>query len=139
MVGIEQEFLRHKFEQLLLDYLDRLARRDAGAVGDAENMGVDRHRDFAKSRVQHHIGRLAAHAGKGFQCLAGARYFAAVLVDQDLASGDDVLGLGRVQADGLDIRLQFVQAEVEDRLRRIGDRVELARGLVDADVGGLGR
>jgi hypothetical protein len=60
-------------------------------------------------------------------------------LDQDLAGGDDVPGLGVVQADGLDIAHQLVQAEVEDLLRRIRDRVQLARGLVDADVGGLRR
>jgi hypothetical protein len=94
---------------------------------------------FAEGRVQHHVGGLAAHARQGFQRLALARHFAAVLVHQDLAGGDDVLGLVVVQADGRDIGLQLVHAEVEDGLRRVRHRVQPARGLVDADVGRLGR
>src|SRR5437763_2773317 len=42
-----------------LDLLDILAGREAGAVGDAKDMGVDREGLGAEGDVHHHIGRLA--------------------------------------------------------------------------------
>ena len=42
VVGVEQVLLRHHLEQPHLDLERRLARREAGAVGDAEDMRVDR-------------------------------------------------------------------------------------------------
>ncbi len=54
------------------------------------------------------------------------------------AQADDVLRLGLVQADGLDIAAQLVLAQGEQLLRGVRHRVEQGGGLVDADVGGLG-
>jgi len=70
---------------------------------------------------------------------AVVRHLAAVLLDQDAAGLDDVLRLASVQADGLDVLRKPLDAQRVDRLRRVGDRVELGRGLVDADIGGLRR
>ena len=66
-------------------------------------MRVHRHGVFAERGVEHHIGGLAAHAGQRFEFLARARHFAAMLLEQDAAGGDGVLGLGAEQADGLDV------------------------------------
>jgi hypothetical protein len=52
---------------------------------------------------------------------------------------DDVLGLAVEEADGLDVRLESVLAEVQDRLRCVGHREQARRRLVDALVGRLGR
>ena len=59
--------------------------------------------------------------------------------DQEAGELDDVLRLGLVQADGLDVIAQTRFAECEDRGRRVGDRPQLRGRLVDADVGGLRR
>ena len=45
----------------------RLARREARAVGDAEEMGVDRDGRLAEGRVEDDVGRLAADPGQRFQ------------------------------------------------------------------------
>src|SRR3546814_13815559 len=50
--------------ELLLDREDRLARREAGAVADAEDMGVDREGLRPEGRVHHDIRRLAPDAGQ---------------------------------------------------------------------------
>ena len=42
-----------------------------------------------------------------------------MLVDQDARGGDDVLGLGVEQADGLDVLAQCLLAEVEHLLRAL--------------------
>nr|GEU28069.1 hypothetical protein [Tanacetum cinerariifolium] len=102
-------------------------------------MRVHRHGRFAERRVQHHVGGLAAHARQCFQRLAVARHVATVQVHQHAAGGHHILALVLVQADGLDIRLEFFLAQVENGLRRVGHRVQLARGLVDAHVGRLRR
>jgi hypothetical protein len=62
-----------------------------------------------------------------------------VAIDQDPAGLHQVLCLAAVQADGLDVALQALQAQVQDGLGRIGHGEQLARGLVHAHVGGLGR
>ena len=61
------------------------AARQPGAIGDAEHMRIHRERGFAKCHVEHHVGRLAAHARQGFQCLAITRHLAAMAFD---AAGD---------------------------------------------------
>src|SRR5690606_4939462 len=44
VMGVDQEFLRHHAHELLFHLQHGLARGEAGAVGDAEDVGVDRHR-----------------------------------------------------------------------------------------------
>src|SRR5690606_30820885 len=110
-----------------------------GAVGDAEDMGIHRHGELSKRRVEYHVGGLAADAGQGFKVFAVVRDLTAVLLDQDAAGLDDVLRLASVQADGLDVLRQPLDAQRIDRFRRVGDRVQLGGGLVDADIGGLRR
>src|SRR5207247_9116580 len=48
MVRVLQVFRRGEFEQPLLDLERILARSDAGAVGDAKDVRVDRHRRLAE-------------------------------------------------------------------------------------------
>src|SRR3989449_8435063 len=84
MVRVLQVFRRGEFEQPLLDLERILARSDAGAVGDAKDVRVDRHRRLAECRVEHHVRRLAADAGKALQRFAARRHFAAVLLEQGL-------------------------------------------------------
>jgi hypothetical protein len=86
-----------------LDRERRLARREAGAVADAEDMGVDREGFRAEGGVHHDIGGLAADAGQGVQHVAVLRNLAAEIAHQNFGQGDDVLRLGVEQADGLDV------------------------------------
>ena len=76
---------RRDAHQLRLDFRRRLAVGQAGAVGDAEDVGVDRDRAFAEHFHQHHVGGLAPDARQRFQRFALARHFAVVLIDQRLA------------------------------------------------------
>jgi hypothetical protein len=89
--------------QLVLDLVRGFPRCQTEPVGDAEDMGVDRHGRLAKGHRQHHVGGLAADAGQGDQLFAGARHLAAEFGDQLFAECDDVLRLVAVKPDGLDI------------------------------------
>ncbi|MCY1294272.1 hypothetical protein D9M70_435630 [compost metagenome] len=131
--------MRHALEQLLLDHLHVLAGRQPGAVRDPEDVRIDRNGGLAERRIEDHVGGLAAHARQRFQRFAVGRDLAAVPLDQHAAGLDHMLGLGLVQADGLDVFAQPGLAEVQHLLRRVRDREQPARGLVDADVGGLRR
>ena len=113
MVRVAAEWLRHRLFELRFDDFDGLARRQASAVADAEDVGVDRECLLAERGVEHDIGGFAAHAGQGFEFIASARDLPAVPVDQRLAERDDVLRLGVEQADGLDGIAQIVLAEVD--------------------------
>src|SRR3546814_5477540 len=70
-----------------------------------------------------------------FERFAIPWYFAAVQVQYLSTQADDVLRLGLIQADGLDVFAQPRFAERKDRLRRVGDREQFRGRLVDADVG----
>ncbi|GIX38636.1 MAG: hypothetical protein KatS3mg127_1875 [Silanimonas sp.] len=139
VVGVLLELGWHHLQQFFLHRVHGLARGEAGAVGDAEDVCVHRDGRFAKSSVQYHVGGLAAHAGQGLQRFAVARYLAAVSFQQQSAGGDQVRCLGVVKTDGVDVGLQAGLAEGEDAGRRIGHREQSARGLVHAHVGGLRR
>ncbi len=139
MMRIGQELLGHALEQQRLDLGRRVPDRQAGAVGDAKDMRVDRQGRFAEGDVQHHVRRLPADAGQGLERLARLRHLAAMLLDQDAAGGEQVLRLAAEEADRLDRLLERRQAEGEHLLRRRCDREQPARRLVDAAVGRLGR
>ena len=62
MVGVVQEFGRNHLDQLVFDHAHVLAGCQAGAVGDAKDVGVHGHGGFAERGVEHHVGGLAAHA-----------------------------------------------------------------------------
>ena len=78
---VAAERLRDDLFELCFDILDRLARGEAGAVADAEDVGIDRECLLAERRVEDHVGGLAADAGKSLQLLAGARDLASMFVD----------------------------------------------------------
>lgn len=116
VVGIEQVLARHELQQFLLHLQNVLSRCYAGAVGDAEDMRVHRHGQLPEGGVEHHVGGLAANPGQGFEVLAVVGDLAAVLFDEDAAGFDDVLRLAVVEADGLDVLRQPLDAEGVDRL-----------------------
>ena len=137
MVGVEQIVFRDKLDQLALDFQHIFAWGDIGAIGDTKDMGIDGHGELAKRRVQHHVGSFASDPWQRFEGFAVVRNLAAVFLDQDAAGLEHVLRLARIQADGLDVAAQAVVAKRVNRFRGVGDRIQLGRGLVDADVGGL--
>jgi len=135
---VAAERLRHDLFELCFDFIDVLARRQAGAVTDAEHVRVDGERLFAERGVEHDISRLAADAGKFLELFPGTRHLAAVLVDQRLAERDDVLRLGVEQANGLDCFAQPFFAEIDHLARRFDAFEQRSRGDIDAGVGRLG-
>ena len=79
--------LRHQLVELRLDLGRVLARREAGAVGDPEDMGVDREGLRAERAVHDDIGGLAADArAAALQRVAIGRHLAAMLLDQGAAT-----------------------------------------------------
>src|SRR5437899_5679342 len=112
MVRILQVFRRGEFEQPLLDLERILAWSDAGAVGDAKDVRVDRHRRLAECRVEHHVRGLAADAGQALERFAARRHLAAVLLEQDLRQRHHVFRLGAVKPDLADVLLQACHAEL---------------------------
>jgi hypothetical protein len=99
--------------ELGFDLVHRLSRREAGAVADAEDMGVDGERLLAVRGVEDDVGGLAADPGERLQLFARLRYLAIVTIDQRLAERDDVLRLGVEEADRLDCVAQALLAEVD--------------------------
>ena len=134
MVGIEQIVFRHHFEQFFFHFRGVLPRRKARAVADAENVGIHSYGRLAESDVHDNIGRLAADAGKTDELIAGAGYFAVKPIDQDAAGLNEVLCLGAVKINRLNVGDETVQPQIEDFLRRIGDRKEFCGCKIHAFV-----
>ncbi len=139
VVGVEQVVLGHAPQQRLLDLQHVLARREPGAVGQPEDVSVDRHRRLAEDGVEHHVGGLAADAGQGLERLALGRDLAAVAFEQQARQRERVLRLVAEQADGLDAVGNAFLAERDHGVGRGCEREQPARCEVDAAVGGLRR
>jgi hypothetical protein len=105
-----------------LDLERRLARRQAGAVGDAEDVRVDGHGRLAEGHVEHDIGGLAPDAGQRLQRFAVVPALRRHARRSALRQRDDVLRLVAKQADGLDVLAHRVLAERQHLLRRVGSR-----------------
>jgi hypothetical protein len=131
--------LRDDLLQLRFDFVDGLARREAGSVGDPEDMRVDGESLLAERSVQNDVRGLAPDAGKRLQLVARARDLRSMLVDQCLAQRDDVLCLGVEQADRLDRLTQGNFAEIDHLLRCLDAGEQRSHRDVDAGVGCLGR
>ena len=95
--------LWHGLQQFHLDLVGCLSWREAHAIAKPEEMRVDSNGGMPKGDVEHDIGGLAADARQRLQRLAVIRNLAAMLFDQLLRQGDDVLRLAAEQTDGLDI------------------------------------
>src|SRR5262249_7710187 len=135
VVGMALVFRRHHAVELELDLEGRLA----GAVTDAEDVGVDRDGGLAESDVEHDICGLAADPGQRLQRLARAGDLATVLVCDFPRQRDEILRLGAEEADGLDQPLHALLAERGHLFRRVGGGEKRGRRLVDAGVGRLRR
>lgn len=112
---------------------------DACAVADAEDMRVHGLGGLLPPHVEHHIGGFAAYAGQRLQGSAGVGHDACVVIDEDLAQLDHVLGLLTEKADCFDMLDQCVETEVEHLLGCIGDLEQGAGRFVHTNVCGLCR
>jgi hypothetical protein len=79
---VAAEGLGHDLVEPGFDLIGCLARGEAGAVADAEDVGIDGERLFAPGGVENDIGGFAPDPGQGLKLLARARDLAAILVDQ---------------------------------------------------------
>jgi hypothetical protein len=82
VVGIEPEDLRHDLLELQLNLEHVLARREAGAIADAEDVRVDRKRLLTEGRVEHDVRRLPADTRQLLQLFPRGRNPAAMIADQ---------------------------------------------------------
>ena len=60
VMGVLFVFVRRKFEQFFLHLERRFARREPGAVADAENVRIDRNRRLTERGIQNDIGGFSA-------------------------------------------------------------------------------
>lgn len=139
MVGVEHEALGDLLFERLFYRQRGFAGSKAGAVADAEEVGVYRNGWLLEPDVEHHIGRLAADAGQGFEGFAIGGDFAAVELDKHLAQGKDVPGFAAIKADGLDEIGDLFDAQRHHGSGRGRQFKETLGRLVDAGVGCLGR
>ena len=102
-------------------------------------MGVDRDRRLAEGNVQHHVRGLASDAGQRLQGDPVTRHLPAILLDQNAAQCGQILRLGAEQPDRADQLDHALLAERQHLRRRVGEREECRRRLVDAGIRRLRR
>src|SRR5438105_10298152 len=115
MVGVLAELGRGVGDERVLDFPRRLSRREPGAIGNTENVCVDRDLGLAEHHVEDDIGGLATHAGQRLERGAVAGKAAAVALDQLSAQADEVLRLGVVEPDAADVGLYNTKSQNLDR------------------------
>ena len=111
--------------------------REASAVSNAEDMGIHPNCRLPECDIQNHVSGFPTDAGQRLEFDVGLRDGAAVALQQQFAGGDDVLRFGMVKPDALDMALEPLDAELQQRLRRVGSLVQFLSREIDAFVGGL--
>src|SRR3984893_12010003 len=119
------ELLRRELDQLALDLFRGLARGQTGAIGDAEDMGVDGDGGVTKGDVQDDVCGLAADAGQPGESVMIGRHLAGVLANQWPRQRSHILGIGAKQSDGLNIWNEPRLAELDHGLRCVGHAKKL--------------
>lgn len=141
MVGVQGVGLGDHPIQDAFNDLNSLARRKAGAVGNAENMGINGIGVVTEGHVHHHIGRLATNTWQGDQIVAILRHITGwqirVVIKQALRQRHDILGLALVKADGLDVLAHGIFTQSQHFCRCIGNGKQAFGGFVDAGIGCL--
>ena len=92
-----------------------------------------------KAVFRDYVGGLATDAWQRFEFRPGARNLAGMAIEQQTAGFDDVLRFVVEETDVANVRLQAIDTEIQNLLRRVGNRVQLAGCFVHADVGCLCR
>lgn len=138
MVGVLEVFFWDNFEEVGLHRLRGFATAKAEAVGEAEDVGIDRDGGVAVEGVEHHVGGFAADAGEFFQFFSRVGDLALMLGDEQVAEGDHVFGLGAEQADGADGLAKIFFAPFQHRLGGLDFGEEGLGGFIDGNIGGLG-
>src|SRR5688572_20436138 len=139
VVRVLQVLGRRELEELQLDLERVLPGRDSGAVGDPEDVCIDRYGRLPERRVQDHVRSLAAHARQCLEGFAILRHGATVSFKQDLRKRDHVLRLHAVETDALDVLLESGDAELHHLFRSIRLAKEFRGREVDRLVGRLRR
>ena len=137
MMRDAQEFWWREFHELSLDLVDVLSGREFHAVGNAKDVCVYRERVLAKRLVQHHVCRLSAHAGQGFERSTIVWHFAPMQLNQLTRGSHGVLRLVAKQTNGFDVLQQFFFAQRDQVCRRCDRWKKSSRRDVHRLVGGL--
>jgi hypothetical protein len=129
------EFVRRQAHQALFNFERSFSFGNTSAVGHPEYVSIDRDCRLAESGIQNNIGRFSADAGQGLEFLACTWHLAVEAVNQYPTGLDNIFCFAVKKADCPDVGFKFSDAKVEYCLRRIRDRIQKRRRLVDADIG----
>lgn len=102
MCGAEH-VLRDAGDQPVLDLSHGFAGSQTGAVTDAEDVGIDRHRVRAECNIHYDIRRLAPHTGQRFERSTVGWYLSCVTLQQLMAEQVHIMCFRPPQADGADV------------------------------------
>jgi hypothetical protein len=114
---------REERHEVALDHERVVGAREPEPPRHAPDVRVHRDAHVGVERVaEHHVGRLAPHAGEGGQRVHVGRHPAAVALDQPLGHRDEVPGLVAVEARGPHDGLHVLHPRRGERGRGRGRR-----------------
>src|SRR5262245_65721562 len=93
-------------DELIVNLVGVVRAREAQALRDAEDVGIDRDGRLAERVAEDHVRGLEPDAGKRHEGVARARNFPAVLVLERLRHRDDRAGLRAIEAGRADFLLE---------------------------------
>ena len=111
---------------------------EAEAVGDAEDVGVDRHGGLVEGNGHHHVGRFAADAGERLELVAVGGHLPLEVADELPCHGGEVAGFAVGVGDGADVG-EYLLGGGGGHGRGVGESLEEGGSdKVDAFIRALG-
>ncbi len=139
MMGGAEHGFRDAGDEAIFDRANGGTRGQAGAVAEAENVGIHRHGGLAENFIEHHVGGFSTNAGQGFEGFAVCGNDAVMALHQELGEGGDVFGLGLPQADGANVMADPRGTQGGHGLRGWGLGEQSGCNFVHGGIRGLGR
>ena len=99
VVGVFFILFGDEFQQPLFDFQDVFPRRQAGAVGYPEDVGVHGDGGLAERGVEDDVGGFPAYSRQLFQRFPVGGDFPGMVAQQDVTGFDDIFGLCVVKSD----------------------------------------
>lgn len=131
--------LGNQDHQIAFDLFGDLMLSQAQPATEPAHVGINRDTGNVKGIAKNHVRRLPTNSRQFDKCIERIGYLAVVMLQQSLATGDDVPCLVTKETRGTNKRLQFALAYGRE-CGRIGKTCKERRGdEVDACIGTLGR
>lgn len=136
-MGTKFVFIWRRSLEAGFDLVGIFARGQTRAIGNPENVRIDRDCRLPECFVQDDIRGFASDAGQADERVAGLRHFAVKFIQKHLAERNDILRFVAPQANRFDVAFNPFKSKRQHFFWRIGDLEQAFGRLVDPHISGL--